>query len=56
MAEQNQYTLEDVARRIKDMKERRVWGRLIVQFRDGSIVKLIREESEVPEGSVIQYP
>ena len=48
-AEQSQYTLEQVARRIEDMRERHVWGRLIVQLQDGVIVRLVREESEVPE-------
>ncbi len=41
--------LEQVARPIEDMRERRVWGRLIVQMQDGVIVRLVREESEVPE-------
>ena len=45
-AEQHQYTLEQLSQRIDDMRTRRVWGRFIVHFQDGAIVRLVREESE----------
>ena len=45
-AEQHQYTLEQLSQRIDDMRTRRVWGRFIVHFQDGVIVRLTREENE----------
>ena len=46
---QSQYTVEQVAQRLDDMRKRRVWGKLVVQLQDGMMVRMTREESDLPE-------
>ena len=41
-----QVTNDQLLHRLDDMRDRRVWGRLVVHIQDGVVVRLTREESE----------
>ncbi len=41
-----QVTNDQLLRRLVDMRDRCVWGRLVLHIQDGVIVRLTREESE----------
>ena len=41
-----QVTNDQLIRRLDDMRDRCVWGRLVLHIQDGVIVRLTREESE----------
>ena len=41
-----QVTKDQLLRRLDDMRDRCVWGRLVLHIQEGVIVRLTREESE----------
>ena len=41
-----QVTNDQLLRRLDDMRDRCVWGRLVVHIQDGVVVRLTREENE----------
>ena len=41
-----QVTHDQLLRRLDDMRDRRVWGRLVLHIQEGVVVRLTREENE----------